>query len=188
MLVFISPRAGDCIQDICVSLSPWERWFLLRWIFQVILQYFVVKLEFTFQLYLICNEGWIIDERDSQLTKKWATTHCTLHYHRRYRVTAKHITRYTTQYHSSFFIQQQAATIHSIQFIHLHLFWCFSNSLCGFGGGERSFIALSLFIIWFIFYCADTVLLYCSIIFLFCFSFTTPQYNIVLFCTRAGWR
>ena len=54
--------------------------------------------------------------------------------------------------------------------------------------GERSFIALSLFIIWFIFYCADTVLLYCSIIFLFCFSFTTPQYNIVLYCTKAGWR
>ena len=43
-----------------------------------ILQHFVVKLEFTFQLYLICNEGWIIDERDSQLTKKWATLYTTL--------------------------------------------------------------------------------------------------------------
>ena len=57
-------------------------------------------------------------------------------------------------------------------------------------GGERSIIALSLFIIWFIFYCADrVVLLYCSIIFSFCFSFThsTVLYYIVLYCARQGW-
>ena len=72
--IFIITTTGDFYPGYLCSLSPWERWFLLRWIFQVILQYFVVKLEFTFQLYLICNEGWIIDERDSQITKKWATT------------------------------------------------------------------------------------------------------------------
>ena len=78
MYLFLQATTGDFYPGYLCSLSPWERWFLLRWIFQVILQYFVVKLEFTFQLYLICNEGWIIDERDSQLTKKWATLYTTL--------------------------------------------------------------------------------------------------------------
>ena len=120
MYIFISATTGDFYPGYLCSLSPWERWFLLRWIFQVILQYFVVKLEFTFQLYLICNEGWIIDERDSQLTKKWATTHCTLHYHRRYRVTAKQITKYTTQYelfHTTVSCYNSFNSIHPFTFI-----------------------------------------------------------------------